>query len=131
MGNDIGWMQPGVYHEGLGAGEPPNIDRIAHEGAKFMTYNAMQSCASGRNALVAGMYPLRTGMIEPQLPSAVFLQHGCGHFSGQSCQHQSPERLACHAARRNESGGPKGSPVSTDSNHGNFERDDHAILHSR
>src|SRR5277367_3810833 len=28
MGDDIGWMQPGIYHEGLGAGETPNIDGI-------------------------------------------------------------------------------------------------------
>ena len=31
MGDDIGWEQPGIYHEGLGAGETPNIDRIGHE----------------------------------------------------------------------------------------------------
>jgi arylsulfatase A-like enzyme len=44
MGDDIGWMQPGIYHEGLGLGETPNIDRIGREGAKFMDYLAMQSC---------------------------------------------------------------------------------------
>ena len=43
MGDDIGWMQPGIYHEGLGLGETPNIDRIGQEGAKFMDYLAMQS----------------------------------------------------------------------------------------
>src|SRR4051812_13629258 len=37
MGDDIGWMQPSIYHEGLMVGETPNIDRIGHEGAKFMT----------------------------------------------------------------------------------------------
>jgi hypothetical protein len=52
MGDDIGWMQPGIYHEGLGAGETPNIDRIGREGAKYMQYYAMQSCTSGRNAFV-------------------------------------------------------------------------------
>jgi len=77
MGDDIGWMQPGIYHEGLGAGETPNIDRIGREGAKFMGYYAMQSCTSGRNAFITGMYPLRTGMIEPQLPgSASYLLPG-------------------------------------------------------
>jgi len=70
MGDDIGWMQPGIYHEGLGLGETPNIDRIGHEGAKFMDYLAMQSCTSGRNAFFTGMYPLRTGMIPPQLPGS-------------------------------------------------------------
>jgi hypothetical protein len=27
MGDDIGWMQVGVYHRGIGIGETPNIDR--------------------------------------------------------------------------------------------------------
>jgi arylsulfatase A-like enzyme len=70
MGDDIGWMQVGLYHEGLGLGETPNIDRIGREGARFMDYVAMQSCTSGRNAFFTGMYPLRTGMIPPQLPGS-------------------------------------------------------------
>jgi arylsulfatase A-like enzyme len=65
MGDDIGWMQPSIYHRGLMVGETPNIDRIGHEGAMFMDYVAMQSCTSGRNAFFTGMYPLRTGMIPP------------------------------------------------------------------
>jgi arylsulfatase len=70
MGDDIGWMQVGVYHRGIGLGETPNIDRIAKEGGMFMHYYAMQSCTSGRNAFFTGMYPLRTGMIPPQLPGS-------------------------------------------------------------
>ena len=46
MGDDIGWMQPSIYHEGLAVGETlANIDRIGHEGAKFLTYYAEQSWA--------------------------------------------------------------------------------------
>jgi hypothetical protein len=45
-------------------------DRIGNEGANFMDYVAMQSCTSGRNAFFTGMYPLRTGMIPPQLPGS-------------------------------------------------------------
>ncbi len=70
MGDDIGWMQPSIYHRGLMVGETPNIDRIGHEGAMFVDYVAMQSCTSGRNAFFTGMYPLRTGMIPPQLPGS-------------------------------------------------------------
>src|SRR6266567_3811469 len=70
MGDDIGWMQPGCYHRGLMVGETPNIDRIANEGAIFMTYYAEQSCTAGRNAFFTGMNPLRTGMIPPQLPGS-------------------------------------------------------------
>ena len=77
MGDDIGWMQPSIYHQGLMVGETPNIDRIGQEGAKFVDYVAMQSCTSGRNAFFTGMYPLRTGMIPPQLPgSPSYLQPG-------------------------------------------------------
>ncbi len=70
MGDDIGWMQPRIYHRGLMVGETPNIDRIGNEGAIFMDYVAMQSCTSGRNAFFTGMYPLRTGMIPPQRPGS-------------------------------------------------------------
>jgi arylsulfatase len=37
MGDDIGWMQPSIYHRGLMVGETPNIDRLAVEGCQFMT----------------------------------------------------------------------------------------------
>src|SRR4249919_172521 len=70
MGDDIGWMQPSIYHRGLMVGETPNIDRIGKEGGMFVDYLAMQSCTSGRNAFFTGMYPLRTGMIPPQLPGS-------------------------------------------------------------
>ena len=70
MGDDIGWMQVVSYQQGMGLGETPNIDRIATEGAKMMTYYAEQSCTAGRNAFFTGMTPLRTGMIPPQLPGS-------------------------------------------------------------
>jgi arylsulfatase A-like enzyme len=70
MGDDIGWMQPSIYHRGLMVGETPNIDRIGREGAMFVDYVAEASCTSGRNAFFTGMTPLRTGMIPPQLPGS-------------------------------------------------------------
>ena len=70
MGDDIGFMQPHIYHRGLMVGETPNIDRIGNEGAIFMTYYAEQSCTAGRNSFFTGMHPLRTGMIPPQLPGS-------------------------------------------------------------
>jgi arylsulfatase len=94
MGDDIGWMQPGVYHRGLMVGETPNIDRIGKEGGIFMHYYAEESCTAGRNAFFTGMHPLRTGMIPPQLPGsitylkpgtpalAVFL-HDLGYTTGE------------------------------------------------
>jgi arylsulfatase len=94
MGDDIGWMQVGVYQNGLGFDTTPNIDRIGKEGAMFMSYYAEQSCTAGRNAFFTGMTPLRTGMIPPQLPGspsylrpgtpalAVFL-HDLGYTTGE------------------------------------------------
>jgi arylsulfatase A-like enzyme len=70
MGDDIGWMQPSIYHRGLMVGETPNIDHIGNEGSIYMTYYAEQSCTAGRNAFFTGMHPLRTGMIPPQLPGS-------------------------------------------------------------
>ena len=70
MGDDIGYMQPSIYHRGLMVGETPNIDRIGAEGALFTDYYAEQSCTAGRNAFFTGMHPLRTGMIPPQLPGS-------------------------------------------------------------
>ncbi len=70
MGDDIGIMQPSIYHRGLMVGETPNIDRIGNEGALFMTYYAEQSCTAGRTAFFTGMHPIRAGMVMPQLPGA-------------------------------------------------------------
>src|SRR3981189_842567 len=70
MGDDIGIMQPSIYHRGLMVGETPNIDRIGSEGAIFMHYYAEQSCTAGRNAFLTGRQPLRPGMIPPQLPGS-------------------------------------------------------------
>ena len=70
MGDDIGYMQPSIYHRGLMVGETPNIDRLGLEGALFTDYYAEQSCTAGRNAFFTGMHPLRTGMIPPQLPGS-------------------------------------------------------------
>jgi arylsulfatase len=71
MGDDIGWMQPGIYHRGLMVGETPNIDRIGREGGIFMHYYAESSCTAGRTAFITGMQPYRAGMLLPQLPGAI------------------------------------------------------------
>jgi hypothetical protein len=47
MGDDIGWMQPGIYHEGLAAGETPNIDQVQKP---YLN----QTLASNRNAIGVG-----------------------------------------------------------------------------
>ena len=85
MGDDIGWMQPSIYHEGLMVGETPNIDRIGHEGAKFMTYYAEQSCTAGRTAFFTGMQPVRVGMVLPQIPGSPSYLRPARRRSPSSC----------------------------------------------
>jgi arylsulfatase len=70
MGDDIGWMQPSIYHRGIAVGETPNIDRIGNEGATFMHYYAEQSCTAGRTAFITGMQPVRVGMVLPEIPGS-------------------------------------------------------------
>jgi arylsulfatase A-like enzyme len=70
MGDDIGFMQPSIYHRGLAVGETPNIDRIGNEGATFMHYYAEQSCTAGRTAFITGMQPVRVGMVLPEIPGS-------------------------------------------------------------
>ncbi len=82
MADDVGWMSVQSYAMGLGNGETPNIDRLAREGMKFTDYYAMQSCTSGRTAFATGMYPLRVGLIPPQLPgSPTALLPGTPHIA--------------------------------------------------
>jgi hypothetical protein len=37
MGDDIGWFNASCYNHGMMGYETPNIDRIAKEGARFLT----------------------------------------------------------------------------------------------
>ena len=70
MGDDIGWMQPSIYHRGLMVGETPNIDRIGKEGAMFVDYVAEAELHLRAQCLLYRHDPLRTGMIPPQLPGS-------------------------------------------------------------
>jgi arylsulfatase A-like enzyme len=82
MGDDIGWMQPSIYHRGLMVGETPNIDRIGNEGAMFTHYYAEQSCTAGRTAFITGMQPVRVGMTLPEIPgSPSYLRLGTPHLA--------------------------------------------------
>jgi hypothetical protein len=45
MGDDIGWMQPSIYHRGLMVGETPSIDRI---GQKAQSSWTMWPCRAAR-----------------------------------------------------------------------------------
>jgi arylsulfatase len=62
MGDDIGWLNIGAYHQGLMAGRTPNLDRMAAEGMRFTDYYAEASCTAGRANFVTGQIPIRTGL---------------------------------------------------------------------
>ena len=48
MGDDVGWSNIGVYHQGIMSGRTPNLDRLAAEGIRFTDYYAEASCTAGR-----------------------------------------------------------------------------------
>jgi arylsulfatase A-like enzyme len=57
MGDDIGWMQPSIYHRGLMVGETPNIDRIGKEGIYFRNAFATTAlCSPSRATIQTGVY---------------------------------------------------------------------------
>src|SRR6476469_8030209 len=70
MGDDIGWFNPSIYHRGIMEYQTPNIDRIAHEGARFTDWYGQQSCTAGRAAFITGQSPIRTGLTKVGLPGA-------------------------------------------------------------
>lgn len=70
MGDDVGAWNISTYHQGMMGGSTPNIDRIANEGTKFMSYYAEQSCTAGRAAFITGQHPFRTGLLTVGLPGA-------------------------------------------------------------
>ena len=70
MGDDIGIFNISAYHQGMMGYNTPNIDRLATEGAQFMTYYAQQSCTAGRSAFITGQLPFRTGLSKVGLPGA-------------------------------------------------------------
>src|ERR1700760_723749 len=62
MGDDVGWLNIGAYHQGLMAGRTPNLDRLASEGMRFTDYYAEASCTAGRAHFITGELPIRPGM---------------------------------------------------------------------
>ncbi len=62
MGDDVGWLNIGAYHQGIMSGKTPNLDRLAREGMRFTDYYAEASCTAGRANFITGEIPLRTGL---------------------------------------------------------------------
>lgn len=69
-GDDIGWFNPSVYHNGIMGYETPNIDRISEEGIRFTDAYGENSCTAGRAAFITGQSAFRTGLLKVGLPGA-------------------------------------------------------------
>jgi arylsulfatase len=69
-GDDIGWFNISANNNGIMGYRPPNIDRVAREGALFTDWYGQQSCTAGRAAFITGQSPIRTGLTKVGLPGA-------------------------------------------------------------
>ena len=69
-GDDIGLANLSCYSGGLMGYETPNIDRIAHEGIRFLHYYGEQSCTAGRAAFLTGQHGIRSGLTKVGFPGA-------------------------------------------------------------
>src|ERR1700744_2667374 len=70
FGDDIGITNLSCYSGGLMGYETPDIDRIAHEGLRFLHYYGEQSCTAGRAAFLTGQHGLRSGLTKVGFPGA-------------------------------------------------------------
>jgi arylsulfatase A-like enzyme len=93
-GDDIGTPNLSCYSDGLMGYETPNIDRLAHEGLRFLHYYGEQSCTAGRAAFLTGQHGIRTGLTKVGFPGAPMgmsqldpsiggLLKGLGYTTGQ------------------------------------------------
>jgi len=69
-GDDIGVTNISAYSDGIMGYDTPHIDRIAHEGVRFLHYYGEQSCTAGRAAFITGQHGLRSGMTKVGFPGA-------------------------------------------------------------
>ncbi len=59
--DNFGYGEVGVYGGGVLRGAAtPEIDSLAHEGARFTNYNVEAECVPSRAALMTGRYGIRT-----------------------------------------------------------------------
>ncbi|MBX3411183.1 MAG: arylsulfatase [Pirellulales bacterium] len=70
FGDDIGTTNVSAYSDGLMGYETPHIDRLAHEGLRFLHYYGEQSCTAGRAAFLTGQHGIRTGLTKVGFPGA-------------------------------------------------------------
>lgn len=70
--DDVGYTELGVYGGGKLRGAPtPNLDKMAHQGMKFLQYYSEPACTPTRMSLNTGRYHVRSGVNEVLFPGMV------------------------------------------------------------
>jgi arylsulfatase len=63
--DNVGWGDFGVYG---GTTPPPRIDKMAHEGIRFLNYNVEAQCTPSRSAIMTGRMSVRSGTYTVPFP---------------------------------------------------------------
>ena len=69
LGDDIGYTELGSYGGGKVRGfTTPNLDRMADEGIRLLSFYSEPSCTPTRAALMTGRHPVRMGLLGVLFP---------------------------------------------------------------
>lgn len=72
LADDIGYTELGAYGGGKVRGvSTPNLDQMAAEGMKFLSFYSEPACTLTRAALMAGRHPVRMGITGVLFPGTV------------------------------------------------------------
>ncbi len=72
LADDIGYTELGSYGGGKVRGfSTPNLDKMAAEGMKLLSFYSEPSCTPTRAALMTGRHPVRIGMLGVLFPGTV------------------------------------------------------------
>jgi arylsulfatase len=72
LADDVGYTELGCYGGGKVRGAPtPNLDKMARQGMRFLSFYSEVECSPSRGALMTGRHPIRNGLYNITLPGEV------------------------------------------------------------
>lgn len=72
LADDVGYTELGSYGGGKIRGAPTNnLDRMAEEGMRFLSFYSEVECSPSRGAVMTGRHPIRNGLYNITLPGQV------------------------------------------------------------
>ncbi len=75
LADDIGYTELGSYGGGKVRGAPtPNLDRMADQGMRLLSFYAEPACTPTRASLMTGRHPVRIGMLGVLFPGPSTLE---------------------------------------------------------